>query len=131
MTNRGEVYFALRGDDFDPDEATKIIGIEPTSMRRKATPRPKFSEWKFSVGEIENDVIDVYEMSSDLVGKLKKCENNILVAINTLGLEATFQVVLWISTDDSISTPAIGFEPEVISFIHKIGASVDIDTYRN
>ena len=70
-------------------------------------------------------------MSSDLVGKLKKCENNILVAINTLGLEATFQVVLWISTDDSISTPAIGFKPEVILFIHKIGASVDIDTYRN
>lgn len=131
MTNKGEVYFALRGDDFDPDDATKIIGIAPTSTRRRATPRPKFSEWKFSVGEIENDVIDVYEMSSDLVDMLTKYEGNILVAIKTLGLSATFQVVLWISTDDSVSTPAIGFEPEVISFIHKLGASVDIDTYRN
>lgn len=131
MTNKGEVYFALYGDDFDPDDATNIIGIAPTSTKRKATPRPKFSQWKFSVGEIEDDVIDVYEMSSNLVDTLKKYEDNILVAIKMLGLKAKFQVVLWISTDDSISTPAIGFEPEVISFIHKLGAYVDIDTYRN
>lgn len=131
MTNKGEVYFALYGDDFDPDDATNIIGIAPTSTKRKATPRPKFSQWKFSVGEIEDDVIDVYEMSSNLVDTLKKYEDNILIAIKTLGLKAKFQVVLWVSTDDSISTPAIGFEPEVISFIHKLGAYVDIDTYRN
>ena len=70
-------------------------------------------------------------MYSDLVAKLKKYDDTILVAINKFSLRATFPVVLWISTDDSISTPAVGFDPEVISFIYKLGANVDIDTYRN
>jgi Domain of unknown function (DUF4279) len=48
-----------------------------------------------------------------------------------LGLEAVLQVVLWITTDESKSTPAIGFNPEVISFLNTVGASIDVDTYRN
>jgi len=40
------------------------------------------------------------------------------------------EVVLTVTPDDSKSTPAIGFESEVIAFVHKVVATIDIDTYR-
>jgi hypothetical protein len=45
-------------------------------------------------------------------------------------LEAVLEVVLTITLDETKSTPAIGFDSRVISFLHEVGASIDIDTYR-
>ena len=39
-------------------------------------------------------------------------------------------VVLTVSTDERDSTPAIGFSPQVISFCHAVGASIEFDIYR-
>lgn len=133
MLNRGEVYFGLKGQDFDPDQATKIIGLAPTSVRFKGkigTPiYVKYSSWKYSSGEIEHAYIDVYKMSSDLVSILTPYKEKLKFAKLELGLIATFQIVLRISTDDSMSTPAIGFDSTCIEFINAIGAEIDIDTY--
>ena len=131
MTNEGEVYFALYGDDFDPELITEATGLMPTSTKRKSHPRPKHTKWAVSCGKIAADVIDVYEMSSRLVGQLKPHTAQLLEVKNRLGLKAVLQVVLWITMDESKSTPAIGFEPEVIEFLNAVGASIDVDTYRN
>ena len=131
MTNEAEGYFALHGTGFDPDEVTRLVGLEPTSIRREALPIPKHSSWNVSSGKIENDIIDVYDMSSALVSRLSPHTEKIASVKQQLGLEAVLQVVLWITTDESKSTPAIGFESEVISFLNAVGASIDIDTYRN
>jgi hypothetical protein len=131
VTNEGEVYFALFGHDFDPDEVTRLIGIEPTSTHRRGSPTPKHTSWKFSSGKIENDIVDVYEMSSSLVSRLLPYVEKIVDVKRRFQLEAVLEVVLWITTDESKSTPAIGFEPQVIAFLYTVGASIDIDTYRN
>jgi Domain of unknown function (DUF4279) len=131
VTNEGEVYFALYGDEFDPDDVTNLIGLEPTTTKRKGSPIPKFTSWAISTGKLENDVIDVYDMSSALVSKLSPHAAKIIEAKRQFGLEATLQVVLRITTDATKSTPAIGFEREVISFLNSVGASIDVDTYRN
>ena len=129
MTNTGEVYFALYGDDFEPEELTHFVGIEPTSVHRKALPLPKQSSWQVSSGKLENDVIDIYEASNGLIAHLRPYAEKIVEARHQFKLDAVLQVVLWISTDESNSTPAIGFETEVISFLSIVGASIDIDTY--
>ena len=131
MTNEGRVYFALYGKDFDPDEVTRLVGIEPTATRRKADPIPKHSCWEVSSVHVENDLVDIYEMSSVLIAKLKPHSDSIASAKSKLGCEAVLQVVLHITIDDSISTPAIGFDVDVISFLNAVGASIDVDTYRN
>lgn len=131
MTNEGEVYFALYADDFDPDVVTQLVGIQPTSARRKGVPTPKRTSWKLSAGKVEGDFIDVYELSSALVSKLLPYSERIEQVKQKFGLHAVLQVVLWITTDDSKPTPAIGFEPEVIAFLNSVGASIDVDTYRN
>ena len=131
MTDVAEVYFALYGNDFDPDQVTRLVGMEPSSVRRQGKPVPKHSSWNVSSGRIENDVIDVYEMSNALVARLRPYEENIAAAKRQFKLQAVLQVVLWITAEESKSTPAIGFESEVISFLNSVGASIDVDTYRN
>ena len=121
VTNEGEVYFALFGGDFDPNEVTRLVGLEPTSIRRKRDPVPRHSSWQFSIGKVEGEVVDVYEMSRALVERLSSHTQGIIRAMQELKLEAVLQVVLRISTDDSVSTPAIGFTPEVLSFLSAVG----------
>jgi hypothetical protein len=127
MSNEGEVYFGLFGD-FDP--STLSLGIAPTRTRLKATPIPKHSQWIYSGGKVRGEVVDVYKMASSVVKVLEPHADKIIEAKNRLGLEAVLEVVLTISPDEQVSTPAIGFEPEVISFLNKVDASIDIDTYR-
>jgi hypothetical protein len=128
--NEGEVYFALYADEFDPDEVTKIIGIEPTKTRRKGNPIPRCTFWEYSTGKIEDEVVDVYEMSSSLVATLVPHADKIIQAKERFGLQAVLEVVLTVTPDESKSTPTIGFEAEVIAFVHNVGATIDIDTYR-
>ncbi len=128
MTNEGEVYFGLWGADFDP--ALLSLGVEPTEIQRKGDPRPKRSSWVLSIGNVRADFIDVYEMSSALIAKLEPHADRIIKAMKEHSLEAVLEVVLTITPNDQISTPAIGFDSHVISFLNKVGASIDIDTYR-
>lgn len=127
--NEGEVYFSLFGDEFEPDIVTEVIGINPTGTERKGTPFPKHSSWIYSTGKIEDEVVDVYEMASSLVAALVPYADNILKAKNDFHLDAVLEVVLTITTEDSKSTPAIGFDSDVIAFLHKVNATIDIDTY--
>jgi len=130
-TNQCEVYFKLVGDDFDPEEVTQALGVNPTTAKRKGEPRPKYSHWSLSSGEVIDDYIDVYDMASEVVSKLSHLKDEINDIKSKLDLEAELQVVLWITTDDSVSTPAIGFDIDVIDFLSSVGANIDIDTYRN
>ena len=128
MPNEGEVYFGLFGDDFDP--TTLSIGVAPTKTRRKGDPTPKFSSWIYSTGKRKADVVDIYEMASSLVASLEPYAERIIEAKRAFGLEAVLEVVITISPDETKSTPAIGFDSNVIAFLHRVGASIDVDTYR-
>jgi len=136
MASTGEVYLGLYGDNFEPNEVSDFIGLKATRIVRKGernpdVPLPRNSVWKFSLGKIEDEVIDVYAMSENLVLKLAPFESEISEAIRKFNLNAVFQVVLWIDQDEMKSMPAIGFEHPVLDFVNAIRATIDIDTYRN
>ena len=131
MTNEGEVYFGLIGGDFDPKEMSDFLGIEPTKAKKKGKPRPKMSYWCISSGKVVGEIVDVYQMCTDLLKIVKPYKEKIILAKEQFQVDAYLEVVLWISTDESISTPAIGFDSEVIQFLNEVGAAIDVDTYRN
>ncbi len=130
MLNEGEVYFCLFGDGFDPGSISEEIGIEPTRIKHKGVPIPKQSSWIYSTGKIKHEIIDVYQMASSVVSALASYAENIRRVKERYALDAVLEVVLTVTPDDSISTPAIGFDLDVIDFLHKVGATIDIDTYR-
>ncbi len=129
--NEGEVYFGLIGDGFEPDAITKFLGIDPTRAKAKGEPRPKKSFWIISSGNVEAEIVDIYKLSSTLIEKIKPLKDKINLAKKQFNLESYLEVVLRISTDESISTPSVGFDSDVIEFLHEVGASIDIDIYRN
>jgi len=131
VLNEGEVYFALTCyRQFDPAIITAALGIEPTSVKQNLQPKV-FSAWYLSSGKIVAEVIDVFDMSSAVVARLSPKTAEIKRLMAEHGLEAHLEVVLWITMDDTKSTPAIGFEPATIHFLSAVNAYVDIDTYRN
>lgn len=136
MASTGEVYLGLYGDDFEPNEVSALIGLTATRISRRGErnaeiPLPRKSAWKFSLGKVEADVIDVYEMSNNLIEQLTPYGSRIVEAVRAFGLSAVLQVVLWIDQDETSSMPAIGFERPVLDFLTAVSATIDIDTYRN
>lgn len=128
MSNQGRVYFGLFGDEFDPDSLT--IGIAPTKTKRKAHPIPKQSWWIYSSETVRGDLIDVYKMSAALIADLEPHTQSIREAIDRHALKAVLEVVLAITSDDSVSTPIVGFDRKVIAFLNDVGATIDVDLYR-
>ncbi|WP_163002396.1 DUF4279 domain-containing protein [Pseudomonas viridiflava] len=135
MTTTAEVYFAMYGDDFEPDDVTAYVGLTATEIFRKGprsaeTPLRRNSFWSVSNGRIESDLVDVYEMSDALLTRLAPFTAKIVEAKKKFDLRCVFQVVLWIDQNEENPMPAIGFELPVIDFIHTVGATIDVDTYR-
>ena len=129
-TNEGEVYFALDANDFDLDEVTKFLGIQPTSTMKKGNPIPKNTSWVYSSGKVMQDYIDVYGMASNLISTLEPKTETIIKAINRFKLKPRLEVVLWFTCKEDVSTPAIGLDEKTIKFLGEVGAYVDIDTYK-
>jgi hypothetical protein len=133
IPNEGYVYFGLRGG-FNPDDLTARLGITPTSSCAQGAKNPergipKTSQWQLSTERIVAEYIDVYELSEKIVIQLEPFAARIKDAISELDLYAVLEVVLYFSTDDEVSTPAIGFSKRVLTFLATINASIDIDTY--
>lgn len=129
--NEGEVILRLTGDNFDPDRVTEFLGIQPSYAKKKGSPTPKCSIWEFSLGKTDNEIVDIYDMATKLVNQLEPKVDLLINAIAKFDLSCVMQVVLWITMDESKSTPAIGFECETISLLNKLNAFIDIDTYRH
>ena len=134
-TNEVRVYFALFGDEFDPKGVTDIIGVQPTSIMVKGSKIPGKvpvgSGWFYSSENIKQDSIDVFEMAKNISDFLEPSKEKIIRAINKFDLSPRLEVVMWLSNDDSVSTPALGFEPETIKFLSDVGAFIDIDSYKH
>ncbi|MEM7784064.1 MAG: DUF4279 domain-containing protein [Planctomycetota bacterium] len=123
----------MRGT-FDPDELTRQLGVVPSYSCAKGTRNPqrglpKTSIWKVSTERVVAKSIDVYELADQVVSKLETNIAPIKDTISKLNLHAVLEVVLYFSTDEEVSTPAIGFSNRVIRFLAEVNASIDIDTY--
>jgi hypothetical protein len=134
-SNECRVYFALNGGDFDPEEMTRFLGMKPTSTKRKGEKVPdripKFSSWVLSTANVVDECVDVYEMASEIVKQLQPRKELIMDATRKFGVFSKLQVVMSISVEEDASTPAIGFDVEIMQFLGEIGAFIDIDTYKH
>jgi len=134
-TNEGRVYFALDGEELDPDLLTELLGISPTSTKRigEKIPGkiPKVNSWLLSTENKVNEYINVYDMANEIVKLLIPKKQVIIDAIQKYNLSSKLEVVLWFSINEKHATPAIGFEVETIKFLGEVGAYIDIDTYKH
>ena len=135
--NECYLYFALTGRGFDPDAISTALNLAPTraiyednsiGMGGRIS---SYSSWQYGTPILrDGDVFRLNEIADELIVTLLPVQDKIAELIKAHRLEAYLMIVLTVSTDERDSTPAIGFSPQVISFCHAVGASIEFDIYR-
>ena len=128
------VYFALHGENFDPNIVTKKLGIEPTNAWKKGDlgqylSTLNYSCWKWSTEKVnESTVID--KLVDEVVEKLKDKIEIINNLKDEFHLESTLVIVMQIDTNPEASTPALGYDLKTIEFLYRTRTVTDVDIYR-
>ena len=135
--NECYLYFALTGRGFDPDAISTALNLAPTRAVYEGNSIGMggrisgYSSWQYGTPILrEGDVFRLNEIADELIVTLLPVQDKIAELIKAHRLEAYLMIVLTVSTDERDSTPAIGFSPQVISFCHAVGASIEFDIYQ-
>ena len=129
-SNKGRVHFTLSGYHFNPDDVTRLLGIEPTAVdasgARSGLDNPVISSWELSTATITDD-IDVYELTNELIKQIEPVKEKILEVIKSHNLSPRIGVVLVLSVDKNETAPDVGFGARTIRFLAEIGAFINVD----
>ncbi|MGD8811534.1 MAG: DUF4279 domain-containing protein [Thioalkalispiraceae bacterium] len=132
--NKGRAYFALVGYHFNPDDVTRLLGLEPTSTddagANSSLDKPVISSWEFSTEThtSETQELDIYKLIDDeILKKIEPAKDKIIEVCKTHNLSPRIGVVLTLSIDKDETTPDVGFGARVIKFCSEIGAFLNID----
>jgi len=129
-SNKARVHFTLSGYHFDPDDITRLLGIEPTSVdasgARSPLDKPVISSWELS-SDTMTDNIDVYKMTEGVIKKIEPAKEKILQVIKSHNLSPRIGVVLVLSGDNGETRPDVGFGTRTIRFLAEIGAFINVD----
>jgi hypothetical protein len=129
-SNKGRAFFALYGYHFDPDDITRLLGIEPTSINaagaQSGLDKPVISFWELSTKTI-SDEVDVYKLTDSLIKQVEPAKDKILEAIKNYNLSPRIGVVLELSVDKDETCPEVGFGARTVRFLADIGAFINVD----
>ncbi|MGD8926574.1 MAG: DUF4279 domain-containing protein [Thioalkalispiraceae bacterium] len=133
-SNKGRAFFALYGYHFNPDDITRLLGIEPTSIdaagAQSGLDKPVISSWEFSTDTItsDNQEVDIYKLIDDeLLKKIEPAKDKIIEVCKSHNLSPRISVVLTLSVDKDETCPEVGFGSRVVKFCAEIGAFINVD----
>lgn len=133
-SNTGRAFFGLSGYHFDPEEVTKFIGLEPTSVNdagmHGSLDKPVISSWEFSTETITSDTqgLDIYKLLDDeILKKIEPAKDKIIDICKSHNLSPRIGIVLTLSIDKDETTPDVGFGARIIKFCSEVGAFINID----
>ena len=132
--NKGRAFFALSGYHFNPDDVTRFLGIEPTSVNAAGMngtlDKPVISSWEFSTETItsENQEVDIYKLIDDeILKKIEPAKDKIIEICKSQNLSPRISVELILSVDKDETCPDVGFGSRITKFCADIGAFINID----
>lgn len=129
-SNNGRAYFALLGYHFNPDDITRLLGIEPTSVNAAGTysglDKPVISSWELST-ENTAGVVDVFALTDSLVRQLEPLKEKIVEVCKSHNLSPRLGVALTFSIDKGESSPEVGFGARTIRFLADTGSFIEVE----
>ena len=128
--NKGRAYFSLVGYHFNPEDITRLLGLNPTAVNDAGTKsgldNPVISSWELSTETVSGDV-DVYVLTEIILKQLEPVKAKILEVCKSHNLSPRIGVVLTLSVNKDQSSPEVGFGARMIRFLADIGAFINID----
>ncbi|HID50402.1 MAG TPA: DUF4279 domain-containing protein, partial [Chromatiales bacterium] len=98
--NKGRAFFALYGYHFNPDDITRLLGVEPTSVNdagaRSSLDNPIVSSWELSTETVTGDEaeVDVYALTESIIKQLDPIKEKIVDVCKSHNLSPRLGVVL-------------------------------------
>ena len=126
-----KVKFFITGDDFDLDEVTNRVGINPTRARTKDSFPPQTIQAGFACNEwlietTEENCLAVAIKFEEMLSMLKGKTENIKSLCDDYNLETGFVIVIHMVGEDN---PEMILPREVISFAASMNADIAFDMY--
>lgn len=134
-SNKGRAYFSLSGYHFNPEDITRLIGVEPTSTNdagmRSGADKPAISSWELSTDTVTSEdgteEVDLYKLTEITFKQLEPIKEQIIAVCKSHNLSARFGVVVTLSIAKGDSCPDVGFGGRLVKFLSDIGAFIDVD----
>jgi hypothetical protein len=129
-SNKGRAFFALLGYHFNPDDITRLLGIEPTSVNAAGAfsglDKPVISSWELSTETITGEV-DVFDLTDIIVKQLEPIKEKIVDVCKSHNLSPRLGVALTLSINKDESSPEVGFGARTIRFLADTGSFINVD----
>ena len=129
-SNKGRAFFALLGYHFNPDDITRLLGVEPTSVDAAGAysglDKPVISSWELSTETVAGEV-DIFALTDIIVKKLDPVKQKIVEVCKSHNLSPRLGVSLTLSVDKGVSSPEVGFGARTIRFLADTGSFIDIE----
>jgi hypothetical protein len=126
-----QLGFRYRAADFQPDELTKRLGVEPTSQFVAGDPitddgrgRRRSSGWRL---DLERETETVESMLADFRELVSIPPSVVRAASAELGLSPV--VVCSVLRRESEGYPVLLFPPDFIEWVAELGATLDVDIW--
>lgn len=132
-SNKGRAFFALSGYHFNPEDVTRVLGIQPTTVNaagmHAGLDKPVISSWEISTETIieDTEVVDVYKLTEIILKQLEPIKEEILQICKSHNLSPRMGVALTLSSDKGDTCPDVGFGGRLVKFLAEIGAFINID----
>jgi hypothetical protein len=129
-SNKGRAFFALLGYHFNPDDITRLLGIEPTSVNASGAfsglDKPVISSWELSTETINGEV-DMFALTDVIVKQLEPIKEKIVEVCKSHNLSPRLGVALTLSIDKGESSPEVGFGARTIRFLADTGSFINVE----
>lgn len=129
-SNKARAHFTLSGYHFNPDDITRLLGVEPTSVNaagaNSGLDKPVISSWELSTETVIDD-FDVYDLTNDLIKQIEPIKEKLLEVIKSHNLSPRIGVVLVLSVDKDETVPDVGFGARTVRFLSEVGAFINVD----
>ena len=133
--NIGRAYFTLAGYHFNPDDITRLLGIEPTSVNdagsKGTLDKPVISSWELSTPTVSTEdgteEVDLYKLTEIVFKQLEPIKEQIIEVCKSHNLSPRMGVVLTLSIDKGDTCPDVGFGGRLVKFLADIGAFINVD----
>ena len=129
--NKARAYFALAGYHFNPDDITRLLGIEPTSVNAAGASsgldKPVISSWELSTETITG-AVDVFALTDIIVKQLEPVKEKIVEVCKSHNLSPRLGMVLTLSVEKSESSPEVGVGVRAVRFLADTGSFINVET---
>lgn len=133
-TGNTYVYFALTGEEFNPQIVTERIGIIPTEKWNKGDKGKYKQDLEYSCWKLSTDKGKKYIIVDNLVDEVVTQLFDKIEIINDLKnqfyLDSVLEIVIYIDTNEEQTTPSLGLDLKTIEFLYKTQTKIDFDIYR-